>query len=31
MRRHIATMMAKPDERLFRPILREYMEPEPHW
>lgn len=31
MRRHIATMMARSDERLFRPILREYPEPEPYW
>lgn len=31
MRRHIATMMAASDEHLFRPILRQYPDLEPHW
>jgi hypothetical protein len=31
MRRHIASMMAASDEHLFRPILRQYPELEPHW
>jgi len=31
MRRHVAAMMAASDEHLFRPILRQYPELEPHW
>ncbi len=31
MRRHIAQVMAASDEHLFRPILRQYPELEPHW
>lgn len=31
MRRHIANMMAASDEHLFRPILQQYPELEPHW
>lgn len=31
MRRHVASMMAASDEHLFRPILKQYPELEPHW
>ena len=31
MRRHIGNMMAACDENLFRPILRQYPELEPHF
>lgn len=31
MRINIATLMGKCDEHLYRPILRQYPELEPHW
>ncbi|WP_373991307.1 hypothetical protein [Duganella sp. BuS-21] len=31
MRRNIATLMGNCDEHLYRPILRQYPELEPHW
>ena len=31
MRQHVGQVMAAHDEHLFRPILRQYPELEPHW